>query len=116
MNICYDSLEKDYTCEEVKLNCLFAEDVLRDYKNKRYGLKRCKPDLDEQHLWDLQQLFAYILQTDLDSFDKNTYRNRIYIEEQLREQNANGCLADFKIQNLSICNISDLVEKINSLK
>jgi hypothetical protein len=115
VNICYDSLEKDYTCEEIKINCIFAGDVIRMYKEKRYGIKSCKKDLDEKHLWDLQQLLAYSLQMDLDSFDKNTYRNRIYLEELAREQNANGCLADFKIQNLEICNISDLIEKINSL-
>lgn len=113
---CYDSLQTDFSCELVKINCLFSEDVLRHYKQKRYGIKSCKPDLDEDYLWDLQQLFEYVLQTDLDSFDKNTYRNTIYIENYLKEQNANGCIPDYKIQNLSICNISDILEKINSLK
>lgn len=115
MNICYDSIEKDYTCEEVKINCLFAGDVLRMYKQKRYGIKSCKKDFDENKLWDLQQLLAYNLQMDLDSFDKNTYRNRIYLEQQALDGNASGCLPDYKIQNLEICNISNLIEKINSL-
>lgn len=113
---CYDSSDNRFVCEQVKINCLFADDVLRHYKEKRYGIKSCKPDMDEQYLWDLQQLFMYVLKTDLDSFDVNTYKNKLYIEEQLKELNAKGEIPDLVIQNLDICNISDILEKINSLK
>ena len=115
MNNCYDKYNTGYGCEITKINCLFANDVTRHYKSKRYGIKSCKTDLDENELWDLKQLLDYITSMDLDSFDKNTYRNKLYLEERLNELNGKGCLSDFKIYNLKVCNVSDLVEKINSL-
>lgn len=115
MNKCYDFLSKDYQCAEEKINCIFAEDVNRHYKQKRYGIKSCKKDLDEQKLWDLQQLFMYDLQMDLSCFDLNTYRNELYINNDLLTENTNHFTQDFKLQAIKVCNISNLIEKINSL-
>jgi len=112
---CYNSVDNPYNCEQTKINCLFANDVTRHYKSKRYGIKSCKKDLNEAELWDLKQLFDHILTMDLHSFDKNTFRNKLYLEDRLNELNGKGCISDFKILTLQVCNISDIVEKINSL-
>lgn len=114
MRNCYNTVENDYVCEQIKINCLYADSVLSDYKIKRYGIKSCKSIHNKEEIEDLYLLLNYVLQMDLDSFDKNTYRNKLYLEERLNDLNGKGCLSDFKILNTKICNISDLIEQINS--
>lgn len=104
-----------FLCEQIKINCLFACEVVKDYKNKRYGIKSCKKDLDNDYLQDLKLLLEYNVSTNLSSFDKNLYRNKLYLEEWLKELNNKECLPDYKLQSLGTCNISELLEKINLL-
>ena len=115
MNKCHDSVSRRFACEEERLFCAFTDEVNREYKEKRYGIKSCKNDRDEGYLWDITQLFSYVVQTDLDGFDKNTFRNKMYMEDRLKEMNGNACLPDYRLQNLNICNISSLLETINSV-
>lgn len=112
---CYDSVDNSYICEEIKLKCLFADEVYKSYKMKRFGLKSCKKRYDENVLNDYITLLSYNLNNHLDLFTKNTYRNKLYIESHLLEQNAKGNVKDYQVNSLNICNISDLIEKINSL-
>lgn len=88
---------------------------MKDYKNKRYGIKSCKKDLNNDYLWDLKQLLEFNISSDLGSYDSNLYRNKLYLENWLKDLNSRDCLPDSKIQTLDICNITKLIEKINLL-
>jgi hypothetical protein len=115
MNKCYDSVDNTYICEEVKINCLFADEVYKSYKMKRYGIKSCKKKYDENLLWDLKHLLTFNLNNHIDIFSKNTYRNKLYVEKYVLEQNSKGLIPDYQVNSLNVCNISNLIEKINSL-
>ncbi len=109
------NVKTPYGCEQQKINCLFAEDVMNQYKQKRYGIKPCCNNLDEQYFWDLKQLLEYNISLDLSSYDRNTYRNKLYLEQRLKDLNDKDCLPDIKVKTLEICNISELIEQINLL-
>jgi hypothetical protein len=108
-------IKREFACEQLKINCLFACEVEKDYVKKRFGVKSCKADLDNNYLWDLLQLFNYNTSTDLSYLDNNTYRNKLYLDGWFKEMNGKDCVSDFKVQHLDTCNMSELIEKINLL-
>ena len=90
-----------FICEQQKINSLFACEVLKDYKKNRYGIKSCKKDLDNSYVEDLLTLLSFNINGDVSMFDKNLYKNKLYLEDWLKEMNANGCISDFKILSLN---------------
>ncbi len=112
---CKNNPFNPYECELIKTKCLFACEVMKDYKKERYGIKSCVKDLDNDFIYDLLQLLEFNLSGDISSFDKNLYRNKLYLENWLKEMNVSGCLSDFKLLSLNTCDFTKLIEKINSL-
>lgn len=115
MNPCFETSENRFLCEEIKIKCAFSESVYKDYKKKRFGITSCKPGNSEEY-WDLMQLLDYNLNNSLQFFDKNTYRNELYVNESLKGLVSQNQLKEYFIKTLQVCNISKILEKINSLK
>lgn len=109
---CYDSKDDKFICQLQKIKCLFADKVNQIYMQERFGVNLCAllPDLTK--LSDLKDLMEYISTMDLSHFTSNTYRNHIIIDDELLDSD---CLSDFSTESLRVCNISNLIEKINSL-
>lgn len=112
---CYDTIDDKFTCQLQKIKCAFADRVFADYRQLRYGIKSCDIKYSIELLSDLKELMEYIESTDISGFDQNTYRNRILTNDTLQEQVNNGCIPPFMVETLKICNLSNLIEKINSL-
>jgi hypothetical protein len=109
LNKCYDSLGAAFACQYEKIICLTAAKGYSLYKERRFGVKTCKPAYDMDMLSDLLSLMEYSELLDLSLFSSNTYRN---IKDQSCIENE-GC--GFELETLKVCNISTLIEKINSL-
>lgn len=110
---CYDSSSDKFICSLQKLNCVFADQVYSEYKKKRYGIKTCNTTKDVS---SLKELADYIMTTmDLSGFSDNTYRNEIINNNCLQYNIDNGCASEFHAKSLEICNVSNIIEKINSL-
>lgn len=112
MRNCYESTDNPFMCQLKKIKCLFADTVYAKYKEERFGISTCKPTLSMDKASDLKELMEHIYSTDISGFDTNTYRNTIEVEEGLLDS---SCISEFATENLHICNISNLIEKINSL-
>lgn len=115
MNKCYDSLDEFFVCQLQKIKCRFADCIYDQYKQKRYGMAPCKDRCSNiSQLSDLKELMEYNELLDLSQFDYNTYRNHLN-ETSILEAATNKCISPHAVETLSVCNISNLVEKINTL-
>lgn len=112
---CYESVDDRFVCQLQKIKCLFADRVYTNLKEIKYGIRPCKPMYSVIQLSDLKELMEYISSMDISGFDKNTYRNEIINENQLLNMVNAGCIPAFAVETLKVCNISSLLEKINSL-
>jgi len=52
---------------------------------------------------------------DLSLYTSNTYRNNLLVDPALLEMSKSGCIPEFAVETQKVCNISNLVEKINTL-
>lgn len=112
---CYDNTDESFKCQLKKIKCLFADKIYSNYNEIRYGVKSCKNLYSVLQLTDLKDLMEYIDTMDLTGFSRNTYRNSLINNCQLLEMATDGCIPDFAVETLKVCNISTLIEKINSL-
>lgn len=114
MNKCYDSLGEAFVCQLEKISCLFASCIYRQYKEKRYGISSCSPLCSTTQLQELKELMEWNELLDLSQFDYNTYRNYLN-QSKLQQLVDGGQVAPTALESLNVCNISNLIEKINTL-
>lgn len=112
---CYESLDNGLECQLKKIKCLFADRIYSNFKEIKYGIRPCKEMYSVLFLSDMKELLEYIYSMDLSNFDKNTYKNLILNNDQLLQMAKDGCIPEFAVETLKVCNISTLIEKINSL-
>ncbi len=115
MNRCYDSLDERFVCQLKKIKCAFACAVFAAYKEKRYGIAPCVAPKDQQQMADLLALMEYTEMLDISQFDYNTFRNSLYKDDMITRMVTDHCLPSFSMQTLEVCNISNILETINSL-
>lgn len=112
---CYDNTDDQFKCQLRKIKCLFADRIYTNYKEVRYGIRPCNELYTLMELSDLKDLMEYISTMDLSNFDLNTYKNSLIYNEMLLKMASDGCIPEFAVETLQVCNISTLIEKINSL-
>lgn len=115
MKNCYDNIDETFICQLQKIKCLFADRVYSEYKDVRFGIKTCKTSPSLLQLSDLKELIEYIYTMDISNYGQNTYRNAIIEEGTLQAMVNDGCIPAFAVETLKVCNISNLIEKINTL-
>lgn len=115
MRSCYDNTDDRFTCQLQKIKCLYAERVYDDYRQSRYGIGSCNNEPDLEEVSDIKELIEYIDTMDISGFSSNTYRNTVINNKSLLGMSKTGCIPDFAVETLKVCNISNLLEKINSL-
>lgn len=115
MKSCYESLTDSFTCQLKKIKCLFADNVFSKFREAHYGIQSCRKTIPLQQLTDLKELMEYTSLMDLSGFSSNTYANALIEDQVLLNQAKNGCISEFSVETLKVCNVSNLIEKINSL-
>lgn len=115
MNTCYDNIDETFVCQLQKIKCLFSDQVYSNYNDTRFGIKSCKSLYPLLQLSDLKDLLEYIETMDISRYSPNTYRNSLSENQSLESQAKAGCIPSFAIETLKVCNLSNLIEKINSL-
>jgi hypothetical protein len=112
---CYDSVNDLFVCELQKIKCLFSEEIYNSYKQQRYGIKTCSGPADPDELSDIRELMEYIMTMDISGLSGNTYRNQIINDLTIEAEVKGKCAPDFMAEALRVCNISKIIEKINTL-